>query len=177
MRIRPARGLLVLCLVLAFPFLVQAAPSPVSVPDGTRVSAPKYGDPETEVTLQAAEQVAFLFVLGIWGLEQDSLSKDLGVGRLVSIAELTKGVKAASGEVLGLTISPLKDTNYIYDAILIGDDCVIRAIPRGKGLGAFAMVGSANRSSGNFWYSPGSPDLLKAVKLSEYGFGGSGFRR
>ena len=177
MRIRPARGLLILCLALAFPFLAQAAPSPVSVPDGTRVSNPKYGDSETEVALQPAEQVAFLFVLGIWGLEQDCLSSDSGVGRLCSIAELVKGVKAASGQVLALTISPLKDTNYIYDAILIGADCIIRAIPRVKGLGAFAMVGSANRSSGNFWYTPNSPDLLKAVKLTEYGYGGNGFRR
>jgi len=177
MRNRPAHVLLIVCFALAFPFVAQAAPSPVSVPDGTKVGTLKYGDSETEVTLPAAEQVAFLFVYGIWGLEQDCLSKDSGVGRLCSIAELVKGVKAASGEIFGLTISPLKDTNYIYDAILIGGDCVIRAIPRGKGLSAFAMVGSANRSSGSFWYSPNSPDLLKAVKLTEYGYEGSGFRR
>jgi hypothetical protein len=175
MRIQPRMVLAVLCLVLVLPAMANAGPSTVSVPDGTRVSELKYGDEEV-LTLQPAEQVAFLFVYGIWGLEQDCISADMGVGRLCTLGELARGVKAASGGTLGLAINFVKDTNYNYDLFIIGSDLVIRAIPRVKGLGSFAMMGSGRRSSGNFWYSP-SADLTKAVQLTQYGYEGDGFRR
>jgi hypothetical protein len=177
MRIRLGHVLASLCLILVLPAMAQAAPSPVSVPDGAKVSELKYGDQDTVLTLQPGEQVAFLFVYGIWGLEQDCISADLGPGRLCTLAELVKGVKAPGGGTLGLTVNPVKDTNYFYDVILIGSDLVIRAIPRVRELGAFAMTGSGKRFSGNFWYSAKSADLTKAVQLTQYGYEGNGFRR
>jgi hypothetical protein len=116
-------------------------------------------------------------VYGIWGLEGNCFDNDMGVGRLCTLAELVKGVKAKSGKTLGLTVDPTQDTNYSYDVITIGGDCIIRAIPRDPGLGAFAMVGTARRSSGNFYYNPKGSDLMYAVQLTEYGYEGTGFRR
>jgi hypothetical protein len=176
MRIRLGHVLALLCLLLVSAAVAQAAPSPVFVPDGTRISELKYGDEETALTLQPGEQVAFLFVYGVWGLEQDCFSADSGVGRFCTLAELVKGVKAPGG-TLGLAINPVKDTNYSYDLTIIGSDLVIRAIPRVRDLGAFAMTGSGRRSIGNFWYSPKSGDLTKALQITQYGYGGSGFRR
>ncbi len=176
MRIRLGHVLAVLCLMLVLPAMAQAAPSPVSVPDGTKFEELKYGDEEV-LTLQPGEQVAFLFVYGIWGLEQDCINADSGPGRLCTLAELVKGVKAPGGGTLGLTMNPVKDINYHYDVIIIGTDLVIRAIPRVRDLGAFAMIGSGKRLSGNLWYSPKSADLSKAVQLTQYGYGGNGFRR
>jgi len=176
MQIRPGHLCAVLCLLLA-PALAYAAPAPVLVPDGTKVSELKWGDDEAVLTLQPAEQVAFLFVYGIWGLEQDCISKDMGVGRPCTRDELARGVKTPGGGTLGLSVNPVKDYNYTYDVIIVGSDLVIRAIPRVKDLGAFAMTGSARRSIGNFWYSPGSADLSKAVQLTQYGYEGNGFRR
>ena len=46
------------------------------------------------------------------------------------------------GEILGLSINPVKDTNYNYDILIIGEDCLIRALPRVKGIGGFALMGS-----------------------------------
>ena len=176
MRIRLGHVLGILCLMLASPAMAQAAPSPVSVPDGTKLAELRYGDQEAVLTLQPGEQVAFLFVQGIWGLEQDCISAGVGLGRLCTLAELVKGAKAPGG-TLGLSVNPVKDVNYFYDVIIIGSDLVIRAIPRVRDLGAFAMTGSGRRSTGNLWYSPKSADLTKAVQLTQYGYEGSGFRR
>ncbi len=167
---------LVLCLMLLLPVMAQAAPSTVSVPEGTKVGNVKYGDEETVATLKPEEQVAFLFVYAMWGLEGDCLDKDMGIGRLVTLGELIKGVKAPTGYDLGLSINPVKDTNYSYDIIIVGKDCLIRAIPRVKGIGALAIIGPISRT-GNFYYNPNGPDLTKAVKLTEYGYEGKGFRR
>lgn len=177
MHIRPGYVLAGLCLMLVVPAMVQAGTSTVFVPGGTKVAELKYGDQETVLTLQPAEQVAFLFVYGIWGLEQDCISADSGVGRLCTLAELVKGVKAPDGSTLGLAVNPVKDTNYFYDVILIGSDLVIRAIPRVRDLGAFAMTGSGKRFSGNLWYTPKSADLTKAVQLTQFGYDGNGFKR
>jgi hypothetical protein len=162
--------------MLVLPAMAQATPSTVTVPEGCKVMDVKYGDDETVATLKPEEQVAFLFVYAMYGLEGDCLDKDMGIGRLATLGELVKGVKAGSGSDLGLSISPVKDTNYNYDIIIIGRDCLIRATPRVKGIGALAIIGSASRS-GNFYYNPNGPDLTKAVKLTEYGYDGKGFRR
>ncbi len=149
----------------------------VTVPDGTTVQPIKYGEDDSTVTLAPAEQVAFLFVYGIWNLENRLLDKNMGgTGRLASLRELVKGVKTESG-IQGLTVDPAKDINYGYDVMIIGRDCVIRAIPRKPGLSAFAMVGSPERMSGNSYYSPGSSDFAKGVKITEMGYGGNGFVR
>ena len=177
MHTRPGYVLASLCLMLVLPAMAQAGPSTVSVPDGTKIAELKYGDQESVLTLQPGEQVAFLFVYGIWGLEQDCISADTGLGRPCTLAELVKGVKSPGGGTLGLTVNPVKDTNYFYDVIVIGSDMVIRAIPRVRDLGAFAMMGSGKRFSGNLWYSPKSADLTKAVQLTEYGYEGNGFKR
>jgi hypothetical protein len=170
-------GHVMLCLMLVAPVMAQAAPSTVSVPDGTKVGDVKYGDDESVATLKPEEQVAFLFVYALWGLEGDCLDKDMGIGRLATLGELIKGVKASTGYDIGLSVNPVKDTNYSYDIIIIGKDCLIRATPRAKGIGALAMIGSPTRMSGNFYYNPNGPDLTKAVKLTEYGYNGKGFRR
>jgi hypothetical protein len=170
------RMLLVTCLLLALPLAAFAAPSPVEVPDGTKISTVKLDD-ETSVTLKPGEQVAFLFVYGMWGLENFLGDKDMGIGRAATIDELIRGVKTESGEVLGLSLSPRKDTNYSYDIIIVGKDVVIRALSRVKDLGSFAYTGTAGRMSGNFWFNPNGQDITKAVKLSEYGYEGKGFKK
>jgi len=174
------RTAVILVLLLAFPVFIQAQEanqSPISVPEGTKVATLKYGEDEAQLTLKPAEQVAFLFVYGLWGLEGKCFDGDIGVGRVCTLDELVKGIKTKNGETLGLKIDPAQDTNYTYDIIPIGGDCVIRAIPRSPGLGAFAMVGTLRRSSGNFYYNPKGPDLMYAIRLTEYGFEGRGFRR
>jgi hypothetical protein len=74
-------------------------------------------------------------------------------------------------------VNPVKDTNYNYEIMIIGDACMIRASPRVKGLVGFATLGTPRRSSGNFYYSPDGADMTHAVKLIEMGFEGDGFRR
>ena len=165
-------------LLFAQPLVAQsqgAVTLRVPVPDGTKVSPVKYGDSETAVDLKPAEQVAFLFVNGIWMEEQKCL--DFGVGRLVTLGELIKGVKAPSGEILGLKVTPARDTNYTYDMILIGEDCIIRAIPRVKGIGAMAIVGTPKRMGKNFYYNPEGADLARAQTVTEMGYSGDGFMR
>jgi hypothetical protein len=165
---------LVVCLSVA-PSLSAQRKSPVTVPDGTRVSAIKFED-ESAVDLKPEEQVAFLFVSGIWNLEGRCLEPDV-LGRLATIRELVTGVKTPVGETLGLSISPVKDTNYNYDLTIIGPDCLIRANPRVAGLGGFALMGSPKRVMGDFFYNPKGGDLSAARKLGEMGYGGSGFVR
>jgi hypothetical protein len=174
------RMVTILILLFALPIFIQAQSvnkSPVSVPAGIKNITIKYGENDTPITLKPAEKVAFLFVYGIWGLEGDCFNGDMGVGRLCSLAELVKGVKTKGGETLGLAVDPAQDTNYGYDIITIGGDCIIRAIPRSPGLGAFAMVGTVRRSIGNFYYNPKGSDLMSAITLTEYGYDGDGFRR
>jgi hypothetical protein len=177
MHTRFSHLLALLGLMLVLPVMAQAAPSTLTVPADTKVSDVKYGDDETVATLKPEEQVAFLFLYAMWGLEGDCLDKDNGIGRLATLGELIKGVKAGSGFDLGLSVNPVKDTNYSYDLIIIGQDCLIRATPRVKNIGALAITGSATRMAGNFYYNPNGPDLTKAVKLTEYGYSGKGFKR
>ena len=175
------RAVVFLGLLLACPVLGHAqdnGSSPVSVPDGTTVSTIKFGgENPTSADLKPAEQVAYLFVEAFWGLERNCVDKDSGMGRLCSLAELVKGVQAKSGRTLGLAEDPARDTNYRYDVTIIGDDCIIRAFPRGKGLGAFAMVGSPKGFGGNMYFNPTGPDMIRATKVTERGYEGKGFRR
>ena len=164
-------------LIVSLSFAEETRKSPVSVPSGTTVSPVKFSDEEPAVVLKPEEEVAFLYVYGIWNLESQCLDADMGIGRLATLRELITGVKTAGGETFGLSVNPVKDTNYNYDVMLIGTTCVIRASPRVKGLGAFALVGSPKRILGDFYYNPDGGDLTKAIKLSEMGYSGSGFVR
>ena len=159
------------------PFVQAQDKLPVPVPAGTTVSPLKYAEDQPALELKPAEQVAFLYVYGLWFMEQDCLDKDSGLGRLCTLRELITGVKTPSGQVIGLSVNPVKDTNYNYEIMIIGDSCVIRAIPRVKGLCGFATLGSPRLSVGSFYYSPDGADMTRAVKLIEMGFGGNGFRR
>jgi hypothetical protein len=169
--------LLVFAGLLVAQVLSAQAKSQVVVPQGTTVSPVKFSDEQPAVDLKPAEQVAFLFVNGIWGLEGRSLEKDSGLARLCTLRELISGVKMPGGETLGLSVNPVKDANYNYDILIIGEDCVIRALPRVKGLGGFAMLGSPRRAIGSFYYNPDGADLVRAVKVTEMGYGGDGFVR
>jgi hypothetical protein len=60
---------------------------------------------------------------------------------------------------------------------VLGDDCIIRAFPRGKGLGGFAMVGSPKGFGGNMYFNPTGPDMIRATRVTERGYEGKGFRR
>jgi hypothetical protein len=151
--------------------------SQVSVPPGTTVGPLRYAEDQPALDLKPEEQVAFLYVYGLWFLEQDCLDTGSGVGRLCTLGELIKGVKTPDGRVIGLSVNPVKDTNYRYEIMIIGNDCVIQAVPRVKGLGGFATLGSPTRSSGSFYYSSSGADMTRAVRLIEMGFSGSGFRR
>ena len=121
--------------------------------------------------------MAFLYVYGLWFMEQDCLDGDSGVGRLCTLRELITGVKTPDGGVIGLSVNPVKDTNYNYEIMIIGDSCLIRATPRVKGLVGFAVLGSPRRSFGSVYYSPDGADMTRAVALIEMGFDGKGFRR
>jgi hypothetical protein len=154
-----------------------AGKSPITVPEGTALMSLKYGEEGTEAQLKPEEQVAFLLVYSLWGLEGDCFSES-GVGRLCTIDELAKGVKTQGGEIIGLNVNPRLDTNYLYDIIIVGGNCIIRALPRIAGLGAFGLAGSAQRSAGTFYYNPKGADLTRGtVEFTEYGFEGKGFRR
>ena len=144
---------------------------------GRRSCPLKYAEDQPALELKPAEQVAFLYVYGLWFMEQDCLDKDSGVGRLCTLRELITGVKTPYDQVIGLSVNPVKDTNYNYEIMIIGDSCLIRAVPRVKGLAGFATLGSPRRSSGSFYYSPDGADMTRAVKLIEMGFDGEGFRR
>jgi hypothetical protein len=169
--------LIIVGLLLGLSSFAQAQnKSLVSVPAGTTVMPPKYAEDQPPLDLKPEEQVAFLYVYGLWFLEQDCLDKDMGLGRLCTLGELIRGVQTPGGRVLGLSVTPVKDTNYRYEILIIGSDCVIQAVPRIKGLGGFATLGSPRMSSGSFYYSPGG-DLTQAVKLIEMGYEGNGFRR
>ena len=96
---------------------------------------PKYAEDQPALELKPAEQVAFLYVYGLWFMEQDCLDKDSGVGRLCTLRELITGVKTPDGQVIGLSVNPVKDTNYNYEIMIIGDSCVIKAVPARQGPG------------------------------------------
>jgi hypothetical protein len=169
--------LVIVGLLLGLSSVAQAQnKSLVSVPAGTTVMPPKYAEDQPALDLKSEEQVAFLYVYGLWFLEQECLDESSGAGRLCTLGELISGVKTPDGRVLGLSVTPVKDTNYRYEIMIIGSDCVIQAVPRVKGLGGFATLGSPRRSSGNFYYST-SADMTRAVKLIEMGYEGKGFVR
>jgi hypothetical protein len=176
---RAVRTTVILALVLAVGGAALAAgagKSPVSVPPDTKLMTIKYGD-DTEAKLKSEEQVAFLIVYGIWNLE-DACLDESGAGRLCTLEELARGVRTQGGGTIGLKVDPGLDTNYTYDVTIVGDSCMIRAVPRVAGLGAFGMAGSLLRGGSNFYYNPKGPDLVAGtVKLTEYGYEGNGFRR
>ena len=88
---------------------------------------PKYEEDQPALDLKPEAQVAFLYVYGLWFLEQQCLDRDMGVGRLCTLGELINGVKTSDGHVIGLSLTPVKDTNYRYEIMVIGSDCVIQA--------------------------------------------------
>ncbi len=177
MKLRTWCALVVVCLLFAQPLFAQNLKLPVPVPDGTTVSPVKYGDSEKAVDLKPQEQVALLYVSAIWSLEERALEND-NVKRLVPLGELIKGIKTPVGEVIGLSVTPYKDTNYSYELMIIGQDILIRAIPRVKGVGGFARIGPVKGFGGaNFWYNPDGADMTKAQKMTEWGFSGNGFSR
>lgn len=75
---------------------------PVPVPAGTTVGPLKYEEDKPALELKPAEQVAFLYVYGLWFMESDCLDKDSGVGRLCTLRELITGAKTPDGQVIGL---------------------------------------------------------------------------
>ncbi len=177
MSARPWLVCIITGLLLAQSLSIQAqGKSPISVPAGTTVNPVKFGE-DQEVVLKPGEQVAFLFICGIWGLEDRCLDKDFGPGRLFPLRDLVQGVKAPDGGVIKLSVDPFKDTNYRYDVMVVGDECVVWATPRVPGLGAFARIGSPKSLNASFYYNPKGADLTRMEKLSEYGYGGNGFLR
>ena len=74
----------------------------------------------------------------------------------------------------GTTVSPIDS----YELTIIGQDILIRAVPRVKGVGGFARIGPVKGFGGaNFWYNPDGADMTKAMKITEMGFSGNGFSR
>jgi len=180
MNLRSRLLLLGSLLVFAGPVFCQAQPTGtagVTVPAGTIVDVVKYGPEDTPASLKPAEQVAFLMVYAIWNLEGEVVDKDSGLGRMCTLAELVKGVKTPDGFVKGLSVDPARDRNYRYDVTLIGDTCIIRALPNDRTLAGFAATGTPGRFSSNFYINPKGPDLSRAIKITEMGYSGEGFRR
>jgi hypothetical protein len=113
----------------------------------------------------------------IWKLEGDLVDKDSGLGRMCTLAELGNGVKTPGGHVKGLTVDPARDRNYRYDVAIIGDTCIIRAVPNDRTLAGFAIIGTPGRFSHNFYINPKGPDMTHALKITEMGYSGRGFTR
>jgi hypothetical protein len=177
MKMRLGAATLVLGLLVALPGYSQKK-SPVALPDDARIAPIKYGDMDTAVTLNPAEQVAFLMVSSIWRLEERCYDKDSGVGRTVALGELVKGTKLKDGETAALSVNPARDSNYTYDVILVGDFCLVKAIPRNPAWGgAFALIGTPKGFGNTCYYNPKGQDLARALKVTEMGYGGNGFIR
>jgi len=181
MTIRCIRVVTILGFLLMYPvwnLIVQAAAPGVAVPAGTKLNTLKYSDISgTAVELKAAEQVAFLFVYGMQNLESNCVSTFFGgPGRPCSLDELVKGVRGKSGTI-GLNTDPAQDSNYKYRLEVIGQDCVITALPQRAGLGGFAYVGSPGGMHGNFYYNPNGADMTQGKLLGEMGYSGKGFTR
>jgi len=173
---RVCRTWIITGLILGLASFVQAQNKlPVPIPADTKVMSPRSAEDQPALDLKPEEQVAFLYVYGRWFLQQECLDSSSGLGRLCTLGELIRGVQTPDGRVLGLSVTPVKDTNYRYEILIIGQDCVIQAVPRVKGLGGFAVLGSPRRS-GNFYYST-SADMTQAVRLTEMGYEGKGFVR
>ena len=147
------------------------------MPPDTKLSTLKDSDGKV-VNLQPAEQVAFLLVYAIKDLEGTCGDTFFGgPGRPCTMSELIQGVKTKNGRTIGLSQNPTQDVTYRYTLTIIGKDCVVTAIPKSPGLGAFAWVGTAHgMGSGNFYYNPAGADLTKAKALGEMGYEGKGFK-
>jgi hypothetical protein len=175
----------ILGLLFVYPAFSQASggDSPISIPDGTTIDTIKYGvdkngQQQKDATLKPAEQVAFLFVYDLWNLERDCIRTDSGLGHLCSLGELVKGATTKSGQIIGLTVDPVRDTNYRYRMTIIGgNEVIIMALPKSPGLGAFALVGTPDNDRSDFYYNPKGPNLELAKKLYSMGYEGSGFKR
>jgi hypothetical protein len=152
--------------------------SGITVPPGTKLATLKYSDGGV-VNLKPAEQVAFLFVYGMKDLESTCGSTFFGgPGRPCSMSELVDGLKTKNGQTIGLNQNPAQDLKYSYTLTIIGKHCVITAIPKGPGLGAFAWVGApSGMGNGGFYYNPDGADLTKAKDFGEMGYAGNGFKR
>jgi hypothetical protein len=176
MRVVAILGLLLTC-QLWLGTTVQAAAPGLTVPAGTKLNTLKYSDQSGKVVeLKPAEQVAFLFVYGMQNLESNCASTFFGRGTPCSLDELVKGVSGKSG-VIGLNTDPAQDPSYRYRLEIIGQDCVITALPQHEGLGGFAYVGSPAGMHGNFYYNSKGADLTQAKVLGEMGYSGKGFTR
>jgi hypothetical protein len=159
---------------------LSAAASPITVPNGTKVDTLQYANSsQTAVKLNPAEQVAFLFVYGIMQVEGKCADKQSGPGRPCSLAELVKGVSAKDGQTLGLSEDPAQDAHYRYSLMVIGEDCIIQALPRRPGLGSFAWVGTVGgfMPEGHWYYNAEGGDMAQARKLGSVGYEGKGFVR
>jgi len=152
--------------------------SGVSIPSDTKLDTIQDSDGKV-VNLKPAEQVAFLFVYAIKDLERTCGSTFFGgPGRPCTMVELIQGLKTKTGQPIALSQNPTQDTNYRYTLTIIGKDCVVTAIPKTTGLGAFAWVGTAGgRGNGNFYYNPDGTDLTKAEALGAMGYQGKGFKQ
>lgn len=180
MTIRHWRLVAILGFLLTSPIWCRVAQAAggVAVPAGTKLNTLKYSDTTGMVVqLKPAEQVAFLFVYGMQNLESNCISTFFGgSGKPCSLDELVKGVHLKSREI-GLNTDPAQDSNYQYKLEIIGQDCVIRAIPQHEGLGGFAYIGSPEGMHGNFYYNPGGADMTQGKRLGEMGYSGKGFTR
>jgi hypothetical protein len=152
--------------------------SGLTIPTGTKLSTLKYSDGSV-VNLKPAEQVAFLLVYTLKDLESTCASTFFGgPGRPCLMSDLLSGIKTKNGQAVGLTVNPAQDTKYHYTLMIIGMSCIITAIPKGPGLGAFAWVGQPGAmGSGGFCYNPDGADLIKAKELGEMGYEGNGFKQ
>ena len=170
-------------ILISFAFLVCSAAASgqtagITLPAGTKVATLKNSEQEV-VNLKPAEQVAFVFVYGIKDLESTCGSTFFGgPGRPCTMSELVSGLKTENGQIIGLSRNPANDKNYQYTLTIIGKHCIVTAVPKVAGLGAFAWIGSAGGIGGDHvYYAPGGADLTKANTFSEMGYEGSGFKR
>jgi hypothetical protein len=154
---------------------VGAAP-PSGLPAQTSVEA-QYAD-GTPIPFKVPEQVAFLFVHNIGSLEKDPCMRYLE--RLCSLDELVQKVKGKSGEAIGLTRNPARETDYSYLVTFFGQPYQtaaryqVEAIPHRPGLGGFLFV-SDRRGFSDFYFNANGPATAKDKKLGAYGTNGNGF--
>jgi hypothetical protein len=171
----------------AVPQLVAERPAPqprstgnaagfqIRLPNPTKVIV-KYPD-GSEIKLSLEEQVAFVFLASTELLEY-SCSDPKYIGRVWSLDELIKGIRAKNGAMLGFSQNPKLDPHYHYTLTMSdsGDRYQIEAIPQRAGLGGFVCLGKKGWMFGDRFYNPKGAAANTSSKLGNTSIARPDFR-
>jgi hypothetical protein len=155
--------------------LTSDAVSQARLPSVTKVTV-KYPD-GSEIKLSPEEQVAFVFVASTELLEY-SCSDPTYIGRVCSLDELVKGIRAKTGAMLGFSQNPKLDPQYHYTLTIsdAGDRYQIEASPQRAGLGGFVCYGKKGWMFGDQFYNPKGVAANTSSKIGTMSIAGTDFR-